>query len=738
MLMRRLVEAILAAAAALGCCLPALAQPGDQNAAVLRTVVALYDRKAEAEPSLTLTHRVLELPLNHLGLRLEYHDVREGLPDLAARPDVRGIVSCYPAFVRFSDPLAYMEWILRLVKAGKKAVVLGNPGWLVNDKGEQTSAARIAKFWQGLGIRDFGRSFDYPRNVQVEMPAMDGRGGFERSLLGEIDSYYQLRAAGPQVRSHLRVRCDSKDESEADMAFTAPWGGWAADGFAFRVISEGPAGKAEYQWYLDPFEFLEAAFDTGGLPKPDPTTLAGRRVFVGIAGGSGLQKKSDVEGYAARGVPAAEVLLERFFKRNQDLPFTVAPIMAELDKNWAGSTRSEKSVARLLALPQVEAGTQGYSAVLDWRMFMRSLLKSAERKRKQQLGRRGRGRTPQPLRIYDQRGISLQDEIEGAARYLNGMLPSGKKAEIMLWTYKTTPSAAALTLAAQAGLRGVRAPQWSFSILSPWLSSLSPFGVPAGDTYLPYVPIGCGAVTPDEIEGSSWLRGCQEAFRLSETPRRLAPLGLRLFFSAGIDDAALEIAARITEAARREETCPVSFGGYHGMVQGFNTLQLVKAAPRGWIVKNRGALQTLRVDKPGEYNVDADASRGIVGQRRYQGSLYVYLDKSEAEPILVLKEGEGASAENRAFLVGSRWPVWSVLRKPEEVSFDTGGLGRMDMTWQLPWSGSVSFVIRSAARPDVIARSGTFLADAEGVASLEIPHMPCRLCRVVLRKGGQP
>src|SRR5690606_4578944 len=49
--------------------------------AVKRTVIALYDAKREAALHETRLHRFAEMPLNHLGYRLAYHDINVPLPD---------------------------------------------------------------------------------------------------------------------------------------------------------------------------------------------------------------------------------------------------------------------------------------------------------------------------------------------------------------------------------------------------------------------------------------------------------------------------------------------------------------------------------------------------------------------------------------------------------------------------------------------------------------------------------
>src|SRR5688572_28441662 len=70
---------------ALGSFEVAFAAPADRL--VPRTIIALYD-SAEDSWEETFIHDMAEKPLNHLGLVLEPHDIRDPLPDLRQRTDV--------------------------------------------------------------------------------------------------------------------------------------------------------------------------------------------------------------------------------------------------------------------------------------------------------------------------------------------------------------------------------------------------------------------------------------------------------------------------------------------------------------------------------------------------------------------------------------------------------------------------------------------------------------------------
>src|SRR3546814_3386475 len=61
-------------------------------APVPRTILALYDGKTEPQLRFSNVHQLAAMPLNYLGLTVEFHDIRKGLPEIAGRDDLRGIL----------------------------------------------------------------------------------------------------------------------------------------------------------------------------------------------------------------------------------------------------------------------------------------------------------------------------------------------------------------------------------------------------------------------------------------------------------------------------------------------------------------------------------------------------------------------------------------------------------------------------------------------------------------------
>src|ERR1700733_6388303 len=118
---------------------------------VPRTIIGLYNG---GDVQASYIHTVAEMPLNHLGLNVEYHDIHEPLPDLSKRKDVRGVITWFYGDA-FGDSRAYVKWALDALDAGKKYVIIGSLG--ISDSDRRYSASTLANRFLGrMGLRMSG------------------------------------------------------------------------------------------------------------------------------------------------------------------------------------------------------------------------------------------------------------------------------------------------------------------------------------------------------------------------------------------------------------------------------------------------------------------------------------------------------------------------------------------------------------------------------------------------------
>ena len=103
-----------------------------QNRAALhkREILALYDGAQEGEADFTRIYRFAEMPLNHLGFILRFHDIRTKLPAPAEIERYRGVLTWFAGSV--SDGSAYLAWANRVSRMNVRYVILGDVGVAIN------------------------------------------------------------------------------------------------------------------------------------------------------------------------------------------------------------------------------------------------------------------------------------------------------------------------------------------------------------------------------------------------------------------------------------------------------------------------------------------------------------------------------------------------------------------------------------------------------------------------------
>lgn len=431
-----------------------------------RTILGLYDSRVDVSVRRSRLHRLIEMPLNHLGLIVQPHDISQGLPSQEAMLGVRGMVTWFTGTVSFKSD-TYIEWLESQVRAGKKLVIIDHPG--VDPYTLPTRArARLAAILAHIGLRWESEwvSLTYSTRIVFKDSTMVE---FERALPPLLPPYQRLSAIGNASRVYLRVRRDL-DSRDTPLVVTSQNGGYIAPNYAVASQSGVFEGLA---WHVNPFRFFRETFGTDDLPKLDTTTMSGRRIYYSHVDGDGWHNVSTAIKYASRRLASAEILFLDVLQRTPDLPITVGPISADLDSDRYGDERSRDLARKIFALPQVEAGSHTQSHPLVWGFFRdpdprrelrylpfyptrpgRSQRDSVWQRRSLPADLPPRGdlndAIPQSYvtpRSYAVQPFSLEAEVSGSVRVIEELLPPGKRVTLFQWSGDTSPFEGALALA---------------------------------------------------------------------------------------------------------------------------------------------------------------------------------------------------------------------------------------------------------------------------------------------------
>ncbi|MGE3623807.1 MAG: hypothetical protein AB7H77_08060, partial [Bdellovibrionales bacterium] len=664
-----------------------------------RVIIALYEG---GEIQNSFAHTVAEMPLNHLGLTVEYHDYHQPLPDLTKRKDVRGVITWFYGDT-YDDAETYLKWALDTVNAGKKFVIVGSLG-VPDDAKHYTISALAARFLAKIGVKMPGRWTGQPFDVTYEYltPSMF----LTQSPYDWIrPSYETMQLYGSQAQAHLiahRVNGGPADDSA--LIVTGPNGGYLDADYAIRTSKRGDSDIT--QWLINPFEFFRLAYGTDDLPKPDPTTLGGRRIYYSNIDGDGWNNVTQLEEYRGKNILSAQVIYEKAIKPYPDLPVMVAPIAGDVDPEWAGSETSRKIARDLFALPQVEAGTHTYSHPFYWDFFENGDVKTeipylrlyktptwqpegglAELKGKT-AGLPTEFTVP---RAYAFEPFDLHKEIGGSVKFMNSLLPKGKKIEILAWSGDCMPWEEPIRLARETKLQNINGGDTRFDPEYPAYASVAPFGRQVGKQLQIY-----NSTSNENTYTDLWMDNFH-AFKYlrktvdnTETPMRLSAFSIYYHMYSGEKESALAALLGNLNYARTLNIAPITTGKYTRIAEGFYDTQIVSLGPNAWRVEKRGDLQTLRFDKSSLKAVDLQRSKGVIGQRRHQGSLYVHLDEDVQQPVVVLRDDARyyiQPDDSAPYLIESRWAVSGMQRGAGRFAFDADGYGDGEMTWHVPSAG---------------------------------------------------
>src|SRR5436853_4376699 len=311
----------------------------------------LYNAVEGARPKtawLNEVHAWAQMPLNWLGLVVDYHDVARGLPDEAQMGRYRGVLTWHQT-EEIDDPLGYLQWLAAQVRAGRRLVILGNLGAYRDRETLKTPGLdEISLALAPTGLEFRGRWTGNSRVIELRQKNA-AMVEFERALPPALPNYYQVVSRRADNRVHLTIGRKDAPDSDSHLVVTGPWGGFAGEDYvryqqavpyAAPAVGGSARVDASYQqleafrtrWWINPFAFFEAALGLEDWPRPDVTTLNGRRLFYSHIDGDGMRNVSEVRPQALSGEIIHDEILSKV-----PLPISVSVVVAEVDPELLGS-----------------------------------------------------------------------------------------------------------------------------------------------------------------------------------------------------------------------------------------------------------------------------------------------------------------------------------------------------------------------------------------------------------------
>ncbi len=670
----------------------------DEQEPVRREILAFYDSRDEPRPDQTRIHRFADMPLNYFGFTLTYWDVNTEFPSTERIANTRGIITWF----RRAPPASFYDWAQRAVASGVRMVVIGNSGLPSGN----TPLADANKVFAEIGFGLSGASVDITYSARVLH--RDDLIGFERPLDPVLPAFPIVGTFGHDVSSHLIL--EHREGSmvlASSVVLTSNRGGFAANGY---FVYEEP-GTGRTKWIVDPFAFFQKAFGVDMMPIPDVTTLSGRRMWFSHIDGDGWNNVSSVESYRDKPTIASIVILRELIAPYPDLPVAIGVIGADVDERYGTPEAARQAARELYALPQVEVATHSYTHPYQWSFFENydrrleeRLIGPDENEWKAVVGDRmrkwarrlfpgllrkssdvaeGKFIEEDPPRAYSEFPFDLDQEIRGAIAASEEYAPEGKRGTLYLWSGGAEPFEGAIARTRRLGLRNLNGGDSRYDADYPSISYLSAISRVAGAERQIYAANANDFIyTTDGGGRDHGFLHLEATIRSTENPRRLKPINVYYHMFAGEKTAQLEGVRHHLDSARQAQVTPVAASHYAAIADGFFSTQISALGETTWLIRNRGALQTVRFDDVADFSVDFGRSVGVIGQQRKGTTLYVALDEAREEAIVALEPTAGASANTHApFLIDGRWTFRDLRRRDCGFNVMAKGYGTGQMNW---------------------------------------------------------
>jgi hypothetical protein len=420
------------------------------------------------------------------------------------------------------------------------------------------------------------------------------------------------------------------------MVVTGPWGGFAAAEYA-RFQFPGESGA---QWWIDPFAFFREALGVEGWPRPDTTTLCGRRIFYSHIDGDGLRNRSEVRVGASSG----QVILEEILSRYR-LPTSVSVVAAEVEPTQLGSPEFQELARAIYRLPNVEAGSHSYTHPLDWEKQTRSFAL--------------------PGVPY-----SVETETAGSIRYIEErLLPPGKRVRLFQWSGSTRVTEEAIAILDRLGLPNINGGDTMRDREWPSYTRVAPLMRQVGRHWQTYTSASNENLYTRRWTGPYYgFRYVIETFQNTERPRRVTPVNVYYHYFSGERIASLAALRLVHEWVERQPLARLFTSEYLAIIEGFRTARVARTL-EGWRVWSHGTLGTMRFDDTAAH-VDLGRSTGVLGYLHHQGALYVHL-AGPAPAVIVLGDRPPAAP----YLVQSSHRVTGWRGEAGRVALSLSGIG---------------------------------------------------------------
>jgi len=666
-----------------------------------RHVLGLYNSEEGKTLTFNPLRAYIEMPLNHLGLKLEYHDLATGLPNANIMDRYRGVVIWLDED-RLTDARSYWRWIDAQLKTDRQIVMLTGAKPLKETRtGRRVPTYEINRVLKQMGLRQGTDQTDLALDIELRFRDAN-MVEFERGLETELIRFSEMTSTDPNNEVFLKLRMRST-QAISDAVVITPNGGLVMPGYLRYVDND----TRKHQWRINPFAFFAKTLKVTDTPRLDTTTQTGTRLAYSHIDGDGIANMAVTERKLS-----GEVIRDEIIKAYPNLPFTVSVIVWEMMQKTGFQDRAIATARSLFRLPNVEPASHTFSHPLVWN------LNEVDSTQIAYYGEvmpntyiRGRALIPWDIDGYT---FDPQKETLWSCQFIEKeLLPPGKKCQILLWSGNTLPDEETLLACEQGGLLNMNGGDARFDGEYPSYSYVTPLYRQVGNTYQIH-----SSNSNENTYTNLWsgpFGGYQnviQTFTNTEHPRRIAPINIYYHFYSGERPAGMLALRRVYEWVAAQNANHIYASQYIKIVQGFIQAQIDQTDKQTWRISHNGACRTVRFDQTQMYP-DIEKSSGIVGFSHHQNNLYIFLENGN-ESLITLTQ----TPPKRVYLNQANVSVKEVVFTSDgDILFQAQGLGNGHFVWHnlAPLS-----VFSIQIQKNDVKQTLTVQTDAKGVLTFDV------------------
>lgn len=575
-----------------------------------RKILIFYDSE-ENDPAYSDIHRIYQLYVEYLGYVPVLYDIQKGLPDRFLADEYAGILV---KLSKVNDERTFIDWIKRKIDEGLKVFFLDY--FPVSEE-----------LLEPLGITYLGTTspFDKYELISSIYDFFETEPDFDNIPMVNIK----------EGKAILKLKL--KDKVFIPFAIT-DWGGYAIKGSFLKNMGQNSL------FVYDPVRIFRDVFNPD-FPALDITTENGRRILTAHIDGDAFFGVADFDPSKNLG----EMIRDQIIKKYK-IPHTVSIIEGEISPNGLYPEKSKKleEIAKsIFALENVEPASHSFSHPFKWQEIEKLEDDNVEG-------------YSLPIKDYK---FSLEREIIGSVDYINkNLTPENKKVKVFLWTGDCVPSENALKLTYKIGIYNLNGGDTTIDAKNPFFSLIGPMGLNRDEYFQVYAPIQNENVFTNLWKDYYGYINVIDTFKLTDKPYRFKPISIYYHFYSGQKLSSLKALDEVYRYALSQETNPMFLSEFAQRVLEFRNTAIAEDIRDGSLVlRGEGNLKTFRFDK--EIYPDIFRSKGIVGFKKLNNSIYMHLDNSGDYKVVITND------KPRFYLIDSNGQIVDYKKDGTKVSF---------------------------------------------------------------------